>query len=182
MVSKIDREYLYIVEGMTDEDHLKKLGCRLVLKTGGKYFSSSLLNFISLVLKVRPVLIVTDPDGPGKRIREKILNGCPECETLMVKKSDSIKHRKVGIAEISMEKLKFYLKPYLEKDKKALERFSLTATDLLKLGLSGPNCGLNRQRLFAKWGYSFPDAKTLLQGLWMLGYDYASLKEELDGD
>ena len=43
------KRYAYVVEGMMDEDKLKKLGCLFVIKTGGKYIRPEVLRFIKNV-------------------------------------------------------------------------------------------------------------------------------------
>lgn len=64
-----DRIYAYVVEGVTDEDKLKKAGCKYVIRTGGVFIQDDIINLIKMTSKVRKIVILTDPDGPGEKIR-----------------------------------------------------------------------------------------------------------------
>ena len=44
-----NRRYIYICEGTTDEDKLKKLGCLFVVKTGGKFIKKDIIDRKSVV-------------------------------------------------------------------------------------------------------------------------------------
>lgn len=63
-----DRKYVYVVEGISDEDKLKKLGVEYIIKTGGKFIREDILLFLKEVYQKRNIILLTDPDGPGKNI------------------------------------------------------------------------------------------------------------------
>ncbi len=177
-----DRCYGYVVEGKTDEDKLKKLGIKLIVKTNGKFIAKTTLAFIAEVSRVRPLVFALDPDRPGIAIRRKLEDYLPDkdfrhIETGMKEATDG---RKFGVAQMHMDRLAEVLAPFREHDENSPETFALSAADLLALGLSGRgDSRARRQKLEAQLGVSFPDGKTLLTGLWLLGFSKAKVEEVL---
>ncbi|AGR42547.1 primase-like protein [Spiroplasma diminutum CUAS-1] len=99
-----------VVEGVTDTIKLKKIfGNDNVdtIETNGLALSKNTLNFISDVNNVRGVIILTDPDGPGLKIRDTIntyLNF--KCFNAFINKRRIINSKKIGIAEAQEEDIK----------------------------------------------------------------------------
>ncbi len=63
---------LIVVEGKHDKDRLDKIVEADILCTGGLALNEQQLDVIEQASKVRGVIVMTDPDNPGKRIRDKI--------------------------------------------------------------------------------------------------------------
>ena len=176
------RRYCYIVEGMMDEDKLKKLGCLFVIKTGGKYIRPEIIRFIKNVSEHRFLVLVTDPDGPGRQIRERIQREVGECFVAEAKKEDAIKKGKVGIAEMKMEDLKTLLKPYVHHDLFVDENLSLEDEDFLDLGLTGPEGKQKRMKLIKRYSIPYTSKKNVLDAMLMLGKTKQDLEEELEDE
>ena len=177
-----DREKLlhcYVVEGNTDRDRIKKLGAQLVIVTGGERISSDTLRLISLTSKIRDIVILTDPDSPGKRIAKRVAEICePDSFTIVhTRFRDSIRGGKVGVAQMSTSELKKVIDPYLKRDKESQEKLKVTASDLMELKLIGAGSRANKERLSKKLGINFYSAKQLMICLNCLGIDI----EEVEG-
>lgn len=172
--------YAYIVEGVTDEDRLKKLGCVFVIKTGGKYIRPDILKFIQEVSKVRPLVIVTDPDGPGKEIKARIEKIVGPCLSVEVNKRDAIKQGKVGIAQMSMDVLKEALRPFVHHDLCIDENFSLDDDDFYDLGLVGIGSKEKRMKLIEKYHIPYTSAKNVEDAMLMLSKNKNDILEVIE--
>ncbi|AUM63053.1 ribonuclease M5 [Spiroplasma monobiae] len=99
-----------IVEGVTDTAKLKKIfGNDNVdtIETNGLALSKNTLNFILDVNNTRGVIIFTDPDGPGLRIRDAINTYLDfKCFNAFINKKSIINSKKIGIAEAKEEDIK----------------------------------------------------------------------------
>lgn len=131
-------KYLYLVEGKTDIDKLKKIGVAYTLDVGGKFIKSEILDFLIEASKRRRTIILMDPDTPGKEISNKLKLLIKEPIVLRIDKSNSIKRNKVGIAETETNYLNSFLNQYIEHDKLIFEE-QLTVSDLYGIQNLKPN-------------------------------------------
>ncbi len=98
---------LYIVEGQTDVDKLTSLGCKYIYKLNGfEGINKSKLEFLVEVNKIRNIILVLDPDGPGKLSLNLLKQVLTKYNIISLNKKDSIKHNKVGVAESNISILK----------------------------------------------------------------------------
>lgn len=181
-ISKNDKRYAYIVEGMMDEDRLKKIGCLFVIKTGGKFIRKDIMEFIKEVSKVRNLVLVTDPDGPGRGIASHIQSVVGDCLTVNIEKKDAIKKGKVGIAETDIEVLKNALHPYIRHDLYVDENLSLDDDDFYDLELVGPGGKKKRMILVEKYHIPYTSAKNVEEAMLMLSKSKFDIEEDLDNE
>lgn len=172
-----NKKYLYVVEGNTDEDKLKKLGVTYVVKTGGKYIRSEIHQFLKEVHSIREIVLLTDPDGPGKWINTLIKKEIGECIELHADKKKAISKNKVGIAEMKIEDIKQLILPYLEHDNQINETLLISKEDFINLGLMGPNGKKKRMALIEKYHMPFTSAKNVLTAIWMLNLTKEEVEE-----
>ncbi len=184
MAADSQLRYCYIVEGASDEDRLHKLGAQLVIKTGGKFIRPATLKMTQAISRVRRLCIATDPDNPGQRIRERIVDLCgsDRCSSIRTHFSDSFDGKKVGIAETPLETLRAVLEPYLRHDAECGETDSISQTEMLLLGLSGPGASARRAKIEAKLGFTTPDAPSLNLALRCLKITPQQIEEMLKDD
>lgn len=178
MSDRENRYCCYVVEGNTDRDRIKKLGAKLVIITGGNRIESDTLKLISLTSKVRDIVILTDPDGPGKRIAARVSETCdPGTYTVVhTRFKDSIRDGKVGVAQMSTPDLKRAIEPYLKRDEKCGENLAIDASVLVRLGLVGPGSRELKERLEEKLGLRFYSIKGMVNCLNCLGIDIETLE------
>lgn len=177
-----NKRYAYVVEGMMDEDRLKKLGCLFVIKTGGKFIRRDVMEFIKEVSKVRELVLLLDPDGPGRNIENQIVKQVGPCLTIHIDKSKAIKKNKVGVAETDMETLKNYLRPFIRHDLYVDENLSLEEEDMLDLGLIGLNGKKKRMILVNKYHIPYTSGKNVEEALLMLSKGKNDILEDLEND
>lgn len=135
---KNELKYLYVVEGKTDLQKLKDLGLENIIITNGFLMVSQETKFIKHVLNRRKVIIITDPDGPGKRIANLILEKLNEKEkesviVVELDKKQSMKKGKVGLAQAEKEYLLNILKDYIDHDKN-IDEVRVNSNDLVDQG------------------------------------------------
>ena len=172
-----NRKYLYVVEGNTDEDKLKKIGAEFVVKTGGKFIRKDILQFLKEIHKTREIVLVTDPDGPGRLINDLVEKEIGLCIKIKADKKKAIKHDKVGIAEMKIEDIKLLLAPYLKHDQEIVEKDYFSKDDFIDCQLFGPNGKKRRIALIEKYHMPFSSAKNVLDAIRMLGLTKKEVEE-----
>lgn len=178
----MDRRYLYVCEGNTDEDKLKKTGCLFVIKTGGKYIRSEIIKFLKRANEVRTVVLVLDPDGPGRLIEEKLTKSLSNLLVIHADKKKAIKNDKVGIAEMELKDVKELLRPFIRHDLTVDENLSLEDEDFFDLGLCGAGSREKRDKLIRKYDIPYLSSKNVEDCLMMLGRSKEDIKADLNND
>lgn len=164
-VSK-DRKYLYLVEGKTDAELLKRLQVDYIYITHGtSLVSRETYSYLDRASSVRTFVTLFDPDGPGKRLEEAILARYKDVIRISVKKSLAIKKRKVGIAKMALSDLKEALSDCLAHDNKCKETRTISEEDLLRLKLVGADSFKRREKLCRSLHLAIGTKKSLLNSL-----------------
>lgn len=92
-----------VVEGKTDTAAIKKLFDADTIETHGLALDEQTLDLIESIQQTRGIIILTDPDYPGMKIRNKIMQRIPNVKQAFVDKKDAIGEKKLGIAEAREE-------------------------------------------------------------------------------
>lgn len=92
-----------MVEGKSDTALLKELFEVDTIETHGLALDKKTLELIKEANKTRGVIVLTDPDFPGKKIRDQIQTVVPNCKHAFVSKKDATGKKKLGIAEANKE-------------------------------------------------------------------------------
>ncbi|MBR2067384.1 MAG: ribonuclease M5 [Solobacterium sp.] len=160
-----------IVEGKHDSQRLKQFFECDTLETGGLALDDDFLSLVKLMQKRRGVIIFTDPDSPGNRIRNKINEAVEGCKNAFVMKNDAKTEKKVGIEHASKEILEEALSHLISYDE---EGDSLNAMDMMELGLSGQIDSVKkREKVAEAFHIGMCSAKTMRKRL-----NYAKIKKE----
>ena len=161
---------IIVVEGYHDEAKIKAVYPNLdVIITNGSEVSKETLALIKKMSENNEIVIFTDPDYPGERIRKKILEIVPNAKQLFLRKNDCISsnQKKVGIEHASLELIKEALDSILIINK---NENHLNMNDLFDLGLIGSdNSSCLRMRLADYLNLGKPNGKTILKRLNILG-------------
>ncbi len=177
-----DKRYLYVCEGITDEDKLKKLGCLFVIPTEGVFIRREILDFLDKCKDVRDIVLVLDPDGPGRKIASLVEGRIGPCLHINVPKKKAIKKGKVGVAEMDIQVLKDYLRAFVSHDLFTDERLSLEEEDFLDLGLVGQGSKAKRMKLVEQYSIPYTSGKRVEDCLLMLSVGKSEIKEILTDD
>ena len=97
---------IVIVEGKTDTQLLKELYDVDTIETHGLALDDKTLELIKEASLTRGVIVLTDPDYPGLKIRNQVDQVVDNCKHAFVDKKDAIGKKKLGIAEANKEAVK----------------------------------------------------------------------------
>lgn len=167
-----------VVEGKSDFTFLKSFIEADIITTNGSEISKQTLDLIKKANEERGVIILTDPDYPGLRIRNIISEYIGDCKHAYVDKTKAIKGKKVGIAETKKEDILLALKNVVsyKKDNPKI----VTESDLFMLGLLGKSDSKQkRQKICDYFHLGWCNGKTFLKRVNMFGLTLSDLKEVL---
>ena len=106
MKNKTPIDAVIVVEGKSDvlflETFLEPID---FIITNGSEISKNTINTIKEYSKKYKIIVLTDPDFPGKKIRDTINNKIENCYNAFVSKDVSIKKNKVGVAESTKDEV-----------------------------------------------------------------------------
>lgn len=171
---------IIVVEGNTDEALISSFLDADIVKTNGSAVPKDVIEYLKVASKTRDIVVLTDPDSPGKRIRDVLDKEIPNLQHAFVRKEVSIKKHKVGVAESTKEEILSALS-HLVPSKK-YDSGNLTMSDLNELGLmGGDESSTKRKILEDKLHVGHTNAKTLLKRLNALAITKDELKGVLDG-
>ncbi len=175
-MNKIKYNAVLVVEGKMDKDLIESFMDVDIITTNGSEVSRETIEYIREIAKKRDVIILTDPDTPGKRIRDIINNEVPGLMNAFVPKNKCIKGHKVGVAESSKEVILEALNHLIPSTPSPTS--DLEITDLYDLGLIGqPSSTEKRQKVEEKLHLGHTNGKTLLARLKALGISKKELRE-----
>ena len=153
-----------IVEGKSDEARIKQAVEADVITTGGLSLRAVVVEEIRFAYEKRGIIILTDPDGPGEKIRKRLTRLFPDALHAFIPKSKASTSKDVGIENASCESIRealLNLKINYQKDSK---EFSMK--DLIENNLSGAEkCVEKRNKVGALLGIGYGNSKQFLKKL-----------------
>lgn len=169
---------IFVVEGKTDSERLHKLGVPYIVRTQGSIVSRGTINHLVELSNIHTIVALTDPDGPGQRINEKLKSYIPNLIVLSVDKESTIKKSKIGIAHLELSKLESLIKPYLSK--KFTSSSDVLYRDLLRLELTGPHSRHKRELIIKKFNLLGTSLKTMYTQILLLNISLKALEETIN--
>ena len=153
-----------IVEGKMDTAAVKRaLDCETI-ETGGFALRPHTLRQIRAAYEKRGIIILTDPDGSGERIRKFLTARFPNAGQAFVPKKDARVPDDVGIEQAKPEAILAALDKAHRHEFNPVALFD--ASDLRDNGLSGcADASRKRDLLGAELGIGYGTAKTFLRRL-----------------
>lgn len=141
---------IIVVEGKDDTVRVKLAVDADTIETRGSAIDESVIEQIKHAQETRGVIILTDPDYPGQRIRSLISEKVPGCRHAFLPKEEAIeKHgRGVGIEHATVQSIRKALREaqYMEQDAEE----QITKEDLVSAGLIGGPASKARRELLGK--------------------------------
>lgn len=172
---------LIVVEGKTDLIFLKSFLDADIVITNGSEISKETLEYIKEANKKQGVIILTDPDYPGLRIRNIITDYIGDCKHAYIEKNKAIKGKKVGVAETKKEDIIEALKNVITYKKEYQK--SVTESDLYELGLIGKeDSKKQREKICTYYHLGWCNAKTFLKRINMFEIKKDEIKEVIKND
>lgn len=159
---------IIVVEGRDDTAAIKRAVAADTIETNGSAVGESVLEQIRLAKETRGVIIFTDPDFPGEKIRHTVSQAVPGCKHAFIpKESAKPKHgRGIGVEHASPEAIRAALSAVQEEMADA--PLVITGEDLLDAGLIGhPLAKARREKLGALLRIGYANGKQLQKRLHM---------------
>lgn len=178
-MSKTVINALIVVEGTTDVSLLTSFLDVEIVTTNGSDVPRETIDYILEASKRKDVIVLTDPDYPGKRIRDVLDQHIPNLKHAYIPKEKAIKHHKVGVAESDKETILDALS-HITITKSPMPG-SLTYSDLLELKLVGENSKVNKESVETHFHLGYGNGKTLLKRLNAMNIDKKQLEEFING-
>jgi ribonuclease M5 len=155
---------IIVVEGKDDICAVKRAVDAEVIATGGFGFPDDLIDRIKKAAEKRGVIIFTDPDFAGEKIRKIISSKVKNCRHAFLPRDKATKDGNIGIenarSEDIIEALKKARVESIEK------RNEFTNSDLIKYGLIGNEQASDRRdKLGRTLGIGYCNSKQFLKRL-----------------
>jgi len=166
---------IVVVEGKTDSAILKELFEVDTIETHGLALDQKTLELIKKVSQTRGIIILTDPDYPGMKIRNQINDAVDNCKNAFVLKKDAIGKKKLGIAEARKEAIIEALENVVSFSNR---EESITWNEFLSLDIIG-----NKKRrifIYESFHLGYGNVKTLFKRLNMVGITKNMILKELE--
>ena len=177
-MEKIRIQEVIVVEGKHDTEKLRKYFDCDTIETNGTHLGKAVMEEIRSAQKSRGVIILTDPDSPGNRIRCAINQAVPGCKNAFVQKKDAHTTKKVGVEHANRNTLVEAMENsacFIEVQKE-----TITASDMNELGLTGDHSQKAREYIGTYFHLGMGNAKTMRRRLNGMGITAESVREALN--
>lgn len=153
-----------IVEGKMDVVAISKAVDADCIITGGFTLNRRTLANISAAYEKRGIIILTDPDPAGERIRRFLTEKFPNAKHAYVPRIEATANDDIGIEQASPESIRIALSKVRTAEINPREEF--TSAEMVNYGLAG---GLNssqlRDKVGAVLGIGYGNVKTFVKRL-----------------
>lgn len=168
---------IFVVEGKSDGERLKKLNVPYLVRTEGLKVPRETIKHLQALAKIHTIVVLVDPDSPGEKIKEKLLEAVPALKVIKINKREAIKKGTVGVENVKLDTLQKYIAPYLIKEFTTTSDISYI--NLLDLGLSGRGSYDRKLKLVQKFNLLVAPLKNMYIQLQLLNINYNDIKEAL---
>lgn len=167
-----------VVEGRDDKINLLRCFPCEVIEVHGFGMNAKVMKQIKHAYETTGIIIFTDPDAAGERIRAKLIERFPKAKHAFISREEGMKNDDIGVENASCESMKNALLR-VRTLREAKETF--TNLDLLHYNLSGSDSASSlRDRLGALLGIGYGNAKQFLKRLNHFGVTREELERELE--
>jgi ribonuclease M5 len=157
-------EQIIIVEGRDDESAIKSALTAETIITHGYHISKKVWNLIEKAYYGPGIIIFTDPDHAGEKIRKRIAEKFPNAGHAYLSKEEATKERDIGIENASADNIRKALEKARCRKTSMKEEF--TIEDLRCFGLTATEeAAFRRDKLGQALGIGFGNTKTFLSRL-----------------
>ncbi|WP_462410007.1 ribonuclease M5 [Neobacillus sp. Marseille-QA0830] len=135
-----------VVEGKDDTTAIRRAVDADTIETNGSAVNQATIEKIKRAQATRGVIIFTDPDYPGEKIRKTIAQSVPGCKHAFITKEKALakRNRGVGVEHASPEDIREALKDAQTMQEGLTEE--ITQEDLVTAGLIG-GAGAKERRI-----------------------------------
>lgn len=153
-----------VVEGKQDIQAVRRAVEAEIVATGGFSLPAHTLNYLQQAYHKRGLIILTDPDSAGERIRRFLTKRFPDAKHAFVPREQATANDDIGIEQASSVAIQDALSKVRTQEISPRQEFS--QQDMIAANLTGtPAAAARRALMGAKLGIGFANAKTFLQRL-----------------
>ena len=173
-----------VVEGKDDTANLKRYYEVDTYETRGSAINQDDLERIATLQELRGVIVFTDPDYNGERIRKIIMQEIPQAKHAFLNRGEAVpksktKGRSLGVEHASYEDLEKALSGLVGSYEDE-HFFDITKSDLMRLGLlMGSDSRKRREYLGEELRIGCCNGKQLLKRLELFGVCLSQVEEAL---
>ena len=161
---------IIVVEGRDDEAAVKRAVEAETIATHGFGIREETFARIERAYKERGIIIFTDPDFAGEKIRKRLSQRFPEGKHAFLPREEALKDGDVGIENAEPESIREALhkaRPVFSE-----RRFEFTQSDMIDFGLSGnEGASVCRDKLGKRLGIGYGNGKVFLNRLNQYGIE-----------
>lgn len=185
VTEKIKIQEVLVVEGKDDTANLRRFYDVDTYETRGSAINDDDLERIEKLNDLRGVIVFTDPDYNGERIRKIIMNAIPNVKHAFLNRDEAApksksKGRSLGVEHASFEDLQKALSVVLgnfDDD----NQFDITKADLMHMGLlMGNDSRKRREYLGEELRIGYSNGKQLLKRLELFSITLAEVEEAME--
>ncbi len=182
MTNKIKIHEVVVVEGKDDTANLRRFYEVDTYETKGSAITEEDLERIDRLNTLRGVIVFTDPDYNGERIRKIIMQAVPTAKHAFLNRGEAkpkskTKGRSLGVEHASFEDLQKALSGLLGSYDDN-NQFDITKCDVMRLGLlMGKDSRQRREFLGERLRMGYCNGKQLLKRLELFGITLAEVEE-----
>ncbi len=183
MRCKVIKEVI-VVEGKDDITAVKAaLDCE-VIATNGFGYTKELVETLKSLSERRGIIIFTDPDYEGERIRRDLSSKIKNVKHAFLPRGKALKKGDIGVENASKEDIIIAIKK--AHPNKVERNIQFTKEDLVDFGLAGGDDSRKRREILGEiLGIGYANGKQLLNRLNNFGVsreEFIEAIERIDGD
>jgi ribonuclease M5 len=149
---------IIVVEGKDDTVAIQRAVQAETIETGGSAINDEVFRQIALAQERRGVIVFTDPDHAGERLRRLITERVPGCKHAFISREEAERKGDIGVENASPETIRQALDRV--KTEMPGQAPQLEIKDLLEAGLlSGPDSSKRRMALGKLLGIGYANGK-----------------------
>ena len=173
-----------VVEGKSDVQQIANAVEADCIMTEGFTLRKAVIKQIQYAYEKRGIIILTDPDTAGERIRRFLSKKFPNAQHAFIPRDEATANNDIGVEQASKEAILKALSKVHTQTMESSEEF--TMQDLIRYGLTGrPNSVVRRDALGAALGIGYGNGKQFLYRLNHYGIsreDFEAQAKKLDAE
>lgn len=170
---------IIVVEGKADISAVKNAVDAQVISTNGLGINDKIISIIKKASKSRGIIILTDPDYPGKKIRNILASEIDNCKHAFISRDKANKDGDIGVENASKEAIIEALKNARAEVVENRQEFSYS--DMVYYGFVGnDNASKRRSIMGDELGIGYCSAKQFLKRLNSFGITRRELENAID--
>ncbi|WP_338044759.1 ribonuclease M5 [Paenibacillus periandrae] len=149
---------MIVVEGKDDTTAIKRAVDAETIETGGSAINKDIIRRIKLAQQRRGVIVFTDPDHAGERIRKIITAQVPGCKHAFITREDATSKGDIGVENASVDTIRRALEN-VRTDYEVAES-DIALEDLIAAGLIvHPQAAARRMEMGKRLGIGYCNGK-----------------------